>query len=126
MRGKVARQLRKIADFHPATKRTYQEIVITKKLMNIYQLDGVTGQSKLVKRPVDRMLTECTDPSRKIYNSLKDQFNGKTEGTEFNRFASKETLDGITKEIQRTEDRVQATTSGNVSDESGIPDGSEN
>ena len=73
MRGKVARELRKIIGFDPRQKRTYHRTYLGTSKKRILQVD-TTGNVTTVVRDVDREVIECIDGGRKVYQIMKRRF----------------------------------------------------
>ena len=115
MSGKVARQLRKLAEIDSKEKRTYQELSMpTEKL--VYQFDGVNNKVNTVKRKVNSKLIECTSGKRKLYKFFKKKYNNSNEELVLNQLPSTEALDEIRNQIRHelSENSIPAATGGGL------------
>lgn len=78
MNGKIARGLRKAANFKPKDKREYETWTIGVKQGRIYRFKPVTETEEagveIIDKEVDCFVTECVTPERKIYQGLKKQY----------------------------------------------------
>jgi hypothetical protein len=117
MRGKIAKQLRKFADFVPSEKREYHKLLMpTEKF--ITQFNSITKEIKHVKRKVESELIECVSAKRKLYKFLKKKYiNNNAEAT-FNRLPTKEQMhelkNTVAQDLQRTKEGIPTTTSGEL------------
>jgi hypothetical protein len=74
MNGKVARELRKIADFKPHEKRDYETWTVGTKIGTIFRILE-DGNVELTDREIECTVIECVSPERKIYRELKRKFS---------------------------------------------------
>jgi len=96
MRGKTARELRKIAQFNPNVRREYEAwTVVASKY--VLQFDN-KGNFNMVKKPLERTIIECVTGSRKVYQHLKRFYNGQVQEQEMRALPSKAEL----KELEKT------------------------
>lgn len=73
MRGKAARELRKVSGFHPHDKREYQTWNIGTKKYLIYRILPKGGVDT-VEKELDCYVRECVSKPRKIYKDLKSNY----------------------------------------------------
>jgi hypothetical protein len=107
MRGKIARELRKAAEFKVHDKRDYHSFNITNKVGQIFQIDPDNGV-KIVEKVVPRYLTECVTPERKIYQHLKKFYSGFAE--EEAQFTTLPSEEDINEQFRKIKQEVRDTT----------------
>jgi len=91
MRGKIARELRKIANFHPTkTKREYENWQV-EGWQNTLRF-GVEGVIEHTRKRVPKVLHECVTMERKIYKHLKKGYKGYAEERTLSALPSKQEL----------------------------------
>lgn len=73
MNGRVARELRKIAEYHPRNLREYEHWKFPRKRL-VPQLT-LDGKVDFVERVVDCIVVECISGDRKVYQHLKRQYS---------------------------------------------------
>ncbi|MCK9370549.1 hypothetical protein M0R04_11615 [Candidatus Dojkabacteria bacterium] len=99
MRNKVAKQLRKHAEFVPSAPRTYNNVEVIRKGY-IRQYNSMTCTTSLVLRDVVKTIVECTQLERILYKTFKKRYTTNTnEELVLNQLPTKEILNDITKQI---------------------------
>ena len=73
MRGKVARELRKLAKFNPNAPREYKTWEVGRQ-KRILQWDHVNKKINIVTREVTVPIIECVSAERNFYKFFKKQF----------------------------------------------------
>lgn len=115
MRGKIARELRKVTEFDPSVKRTYTKTFLGMRKKKIFQFDG-KGHVKLVDREVEAEAIECVDGSRKIYQIMKRRYNNPDYFKELTQLPTKEEENELraTKEAIELEQRKASESHANA------------
>lgn len=102
MRGKVARELRKMLNYHPKNKREYMDFTfkVPRKILQ-FENDGEGGfKSKVVTRVVEQLVKECVSGDRKLYKYFKKKYVNNNHEEQFNALPEQGELDVITKQFQ--------------------------
>lgn len=98
MRGKIARELRKIAKFNSQEKREYETWKIP-CMKYILSYDPKTKQATPTKRVVDAEIMECVSKPRKVYKHVKKFYKGYTEEAQFNVLPEENALEDIRQQM---------------------------
>lgn len=108
MRGKVARELRRLSKFNPHSKRQYETWTIP-KLGWVAQFDK-EGKLTPVKKTVPCNIIECVSGPRKVYKHLKNFYKGKANEQELNVLPKEEELTKIKSAISADQEAQKEVT----------------
>lgn len=113
MRGKTAREIRKVLNYSPKNEREYHTFSLT-GWGNVLQYNPETGGVKQVRRRVDKVNIECVSGDRKIYKYMKRKYNEPHLEMSMNKFPEEQEMDKLKREISaaiRSEERLEAKAS---------------